>query len=118
HGKNYSLLYQRDGIALAPLYDLLSTVTYDELSPKLAMKIGAHATLEELRADDWQRFAEDCGITRPLVRRRIRELGRGALEHASGVATSLGGIGLDDAALERYAESVRRRAAALESTAP
>ena len=39
HGKNYSLLYQADAIVMAPLYDLLSTVAYSDLSPNLAMKI-------------------------------------------------------------------------------
>ena len=45
HGKNFSLLYRGFGTAdleirLAPLYDIVSTVYYPELSRDMAMKIG------------------------------------------------------------------------------
>jgi serine/threonine-protein kinase HipA len=40
HGKNFSFLYSGGQTRLAPLYDLLSTSYYPELSPKMAMKIG------------------------------------------------------------------------------
>ncbi len=45
HGKNFSILYDIEGPRFAPLYDLLATVAYPELSPKLAMRIGKRATL-------------------------------------------------------------------------
>ena len=46
HGKNFSLLYHGVGTAnqqirLAPLYDVVSTTYYPELSKDMAMKIGA-----------------------------------------------------------------------------
>jgi len=34
HGKNFSILHDQEGPRLAPLYDLLATVGYPELSPK------------------------------------------------------------------------------------
>ncbi|MBU1287599.1 MAG: type II toxin-antitoxin system HipA family toxin [Alphaproteobacteria bacterium] len=85
HGKNYSLLY--DGsIELAPLYDLLSTVAYPELSPRLAMKIAKQAALEDIQARDWVRFAEETGLTEPYIRRRVKSLCGIVLEHAGNVA--------------------------------
>ena len=45
--KNFSILYDGDGPRLAPLYDLLATVAYPQLSPKFAMAIGKRATLAE-----------------------------------------------------------------------
>ena len=53
HGKNFSILYDAEGPRLAPLYDLLATVAYPDLSPKFAMKIGKRATLAELDAKGW-----------------------------------------------------------------
>jgi serine/threonine-protein kinase HipA len=47
HGKNFSLLYHGVGTAnqeirLAPLYDVVSTIYYPELSKDMAMKIGGN----------------------------------------------------------------------------
>ncbi len=74
HGKNYSVLYDDQGPRMAPLYDLLSTVSYPDLSPKMAMRIGKRATLAEMDADGWKAFAKDAGIGFALVRRRVVEL--------------------------------------------
>jgi serine/threonine-protein kinase HipA len=74
HAKNFSLLHKDGAIMLAPLYDLLSTVLYPELSPKLAMKIGGKHLLKELAPRHWDKFAADCGLSAPFVRQRTRQL--------------------------------------------
>lgn len=74
HGKNYSLLYADDELRLAPLYDLLCTTAYPELSPRLAMKVGGRATIEEMGAKTWPAFAEAAGVAAPFVRRRVAAL--------------------------------------------
>ncbi|NNL89330.1 MAG: type II toxin-antitoxin system HipA family toxin, partial [Marinicaulis sp.] len=74
HAKNYSLLYLANGaIELAPLYDLLSTVYYPELSPRLAMKIAKRHTLEELKSSDWEKFADETGLALRFIRTRAKE---------------------------------------------
>ena len=80
HAKNYSLLYRDDAIEMAPLYDLLATVAYPDLSPKLAMKIAGRATLNELKATDWGRFAKQSGLTEPFVKRRAKALADNVLQ--------------------------------------
>jgi serine/threonine-protein kinase HipA len=70
HGKNFSFLVDARGPRLAPLYDLLSTIAWLELNPRLAMRIGRAGTIDELDRDAWTRFAADAGITLPFVRRR------------------------------------------------
>ena len=116
HGKNYSLLYRDEGIVLAPLYDLLSTVAYPELSPGFAMRVARRATLEELRRGDWDRFARGMGLGAPIVRRRVRELAGLALERAEGVADDLARSGLDENALARCAARGKDRARRLALT--
>lgn len=74
HAKNFSLLHKDGAIVLAPLYDLLSTVLYPELSPKLAMKIGGKHLLKEIEPRHWDKFAADCGLSAPFVRTRTRQL--------------------------------------------
>lgn len=113
HGKNYSLLYRSDGATLAPLYDLLSTVAYPELSPKLAMKIAKCATLEEIDDSTWPKFAADAGLAAPFVRRRVTELAATVVQSASDVVTRIAVPGLSGADLARFAALVVGRATRL-----
>ena len=111
HGKNFSILYDRDGPRLAPLYDLLATVAYPELSPKLAMRIGKRATLGEMDAKGWIAFAADAGVGMPLIRRRVSEVSQTVMTRANEVASELMRPGLDEAALLRFAAMAADRAA-------
>ncbi|MFC7334848.1 type II toxin-antitoxin system HipA family toxin [Rhodocista pekingensis] len=110
HGKNFSILYDAEGPRLAPLYDLLATVAYPDLSPKFAMKIGKRATLAELDDAGWTVFASDAGLGLPLTRRRIAEISRGVVEKATTVASELSRPGLDRTAIEQFADMIRERA--------
>jgi serine/threonine-protein kinase HipA len=111
HGKNFSILYDRDGPRLAPLYDLLATVAYPELSPKLAMRIGKRATLGEIDGKGWIAFAVDAGVGMPLIRRRVSEVSQTVMARANEVASELMRPGLDEAALSRFAAMAADRAA-------
>ncbi len=110
HGKNFSLLYRSDGVTLAPLYDLLSTVAYPELSPKLAMKMGKCATLEEMNANTWRKFANDAGLAAPFVQKRLIELADMLISCAPQVVAPLCQNGLQEAPLVRLAATVKQRA--------
>ena len=113
HSKNFSLLHHRTGIEFAPLYDLLCTVVYSEISPKMAMKMARRTNLEAIKATDWQVFAMETGINEPYIRRRIGELTdavEGQVEHA---AASLVPTAGSTQVLERIADQIRRRAADL-----
>lgn len=110
HGKNFSILYGDEGPSLAPLYDLLATVAYPDLSPRFAMKIGKGATLAELNAQDWAAFAAETGVGLPLIRRRIAEISKLVIAQSGAVAADLAHPGFDRAALERLAALTRERA--------
>ncbi|WP_300998114.1 HipA domain-containing protein [Hyphomonas sp.] len=89
HAKNFSLLYLPDRTQLAPLYDLLSTVAYPDLSQRFAMKIGGRRTLEEIYPADLDKFARDIEIRAPFVRRRMGEIAEAVIEQSDGVAAAL-----------------------------
>ncbi len=79
HGKNFSLLYLRlekggKETRLSPLYDIVSTVYYPELSREMAMKIGSEYSSEKVGPRDFEQLAQEAGLGRPLVRRRVPEL--------------------------------------------
>lgn len=78
HGKNFSLLYRtpdKSGasgkIRLAPLYDLICTPVYSNLSKKMAMKIGRADELSDVDPRQFEKFADDIGFTKPLVKRKV-----------------------------------------------
>lgn len=86
HGKNFSLTYG-DGtlvtgrdIRLAPLYDLVSTVYYPELTPKMAMKIGGENRSDTLQPRHFENLAEEAGLAKPIVVSRVPELARSILQ--------------------------------------
>lgn len=110
HGKNFSILYDRDGPRLAPLYDLLATVAYPELSPKLAMRIGKRATLGEMDGKGWSAFAADAGVGLPLIRRRVSEISETVISRAHNVTDEVMRPGLDEAALSRFSTMAVERA--------
>jgi serine/threonine-protein kinase HipA len=79
HGKNFSLVYRPGGagepeIRLSPLYDVVSTVYYPELSPDVAMRIGEQYSSERVTLRDFEKLAEDAKLGKPLVRERLIEV--------------------------------------------
>ena len=80
HGKNFSLLYRTPDnsgslgkIRLAPLYDLICTPVYSNLSKKMAMKIGKVYELSDVDPRQFEKLADDIGFTKPLVKRKVIE---------------------------------------------
>ncbi len=110
HAKNFSILYGEGGPRLAPLYDLLSTVIYPELSSRFAMKLGGGTRLEELSEDAWAAFARDAELGLPLVRRRVKELTAAVRERLPNVSRELKRSGLSKPALARIEAFIRARA--------
>ncbi|MCY3837598.1 MAG: type II toxin-antitoxin system HipA family toxin [Gammaproteobacteria bacterium] len=116
HGKNFSLLYTDSGPVLAPLYDLLTTIAYPELSPRLAMKIGKRRTLDEMDGRGWESFASEAGLGLPLVRRRVAEIAAAVRTDAGDVAGVLEEEGLDGTVLAGFVKTIAARANRCAST--
>ena len=116
HGKNFSLLYQGAGVTLAPLYDLVCTVAYEDLSRRFAMKIGKSRTLDEIDSTAWSAFANDAGLTAPYVVRRVRALSESTQKTVAEIAARLVEMGLDREALKEFASLVASRAARVAKT--
>jgi len=73
HGKNYSLLYSGGERRLSPFYDLVSTLTWSELSKTLAMKIGGCESVNAFTIGDWKKMANKAGLGWPMIRERMAE---------------------------------------------
>lgn len=71
HAKNFSLLYVSATPILAPLYDVLSTAVYENLTPKMAMKLGSKYKFTEVQARHWDQFAQEAGLSKAQTKKRI-----------------------------------------------
>ncbi|MDD2388763.1 MAG: type II toxin-antitoxin system HipA family toxin [Desulfobacterales bacterium] len=71
HAKNLSFLYHMKQIRLAPFYDMLCTNIYEELSQKLAMKIGKENRLEWIMERHWEKFAVEINIRPVVVKKQL-----------------------------------------------
>jgi len=116
HGKNFSLLYHGAGVTLAPLYDLVCTVAYEDLTHRFAMKIAKSRTLEELDSRAWADFANSAGLAAPYVMRRVKALAQSAQAVVAEIAARLAERGLDRGALTEFASLVATRAARVAKT--
>lgn len=74
HAKNFSLLHKNGQTILAPLYDVLSTAIYPQLTPKMAMKIGSKYKFSEVETSHWEQFAKATGLSPAQTRQRILSL--------------------------------------------
>lgn len=68
HGKNFSLLYDGASPTLAPLYDLVSTTCYPELTTRLAMSIDGARDLADINANAWTSLAQQTGYSTRFIR--------------------------------------------------
>jgi serine/threonine-protein kinase HipA len=71
HAKSYSLLYDSRAPRLAPLYDLVSTAAYGELTQQLAMSVDGAKALDEVRWPAWQRLAAEIGFASRFLEQRM-----------------------------------------------
>lgn len=67
HAKNFSLLISKEGVRLAPFYDLMSTRVYEGLSDRLAMKIGNKYESDLVQERHWETFSEEAGVKPRIV---------------------------------------------------
>jgi serine/threonine-protein kinase HipA len=114
HGKNFSLLYHGVGtesmeVRLAPLYDIVCTVYYPELSRDMAMKIGGEYSSDKVKPKDFEILADEAGLAKALVKRRVPEL-------ADTVIASLGRVEIIHPVAEAVAALIKKRCENVQSS--
>lgn len=114
HAKNYAVLIAAAGrVRLAPLYDLVSALPYDDMQfqkLKLAMKIGSHYRVRDIGARDWHRFADDARVDPEELVGRIIELAERLPQEAATVHAEMRNEGLGHDVLDRLADRLTSRA--------
>jgi serine/threonine-protein kinase HipA len=109
HSKNYSLVYGASGTTLAPLYDVLCTAVYTELTPKMAMKIGGHYKFSDIYPRHWERFAQSADLSPPQVRRRLLDLAQRLPQAAHKLREEFAGRDQRTPLLDQIVETIEHR---------
>lgn len=86
HAKNHSIVYHGRRADFAPLYDLVSTSVYPELSQEMAMRIGGDAAFDSISRDSFSRMAEECAVAPKLVLGRLDYIAKRIVPAASRLA--------------------------------
>ena len=114
HAKNFSLLYDGAVPTLAPLYDLLATTIYPELTSRLAMSLGGARQIDEVTAEAWGRLAVETHYSERFV---VKET-RGMIARVSDEMPRLLGLARhDNEAAGLVAEGIRARIGAFSKRA-
>jgi serine/threonine-protein kinase HipA len=114
HAKNYSLLLAGGQIRLAPLYDVASSLPYDDMylpRLRLAMRIGSEYRVETITGRHWRAFAGQNGLDPDRTVARVDELAvrlPAAFREAAAAAPV---VALKSALPERLAAAVENHAA-------
>jgi serine/threonine-protein kinase HipA len=85
HAKNFALLHG-DVLAMAPLYDIVSTAAYPGIDSSLAMSIGENADPDSLDGGDLFDLAEDCQLNYGELSREWKRFAAMTLRAAERVA--------------------------------
>lgn len=111
HAKNISLLHERDGVRLAPLYDVVSTAVYPDLSTELALSVGDELDPDAITTVHWSDLAGDFGLSVRGFERVRQELSAKVVAEATRLRDEARVQGWDHPCLETILEVIATRRA-------
>jgi serine/threonine-protein kinase HipA len=119
HGKNLSFEVRPGGLAVTPLYDLVSVLQYDErqIDHELAMAFGDAFRFEEVTPFELAHHCERSGIDRRFFARELRQLCQWAQAEAITLAQAPDYTEDERGTVSSIAQGVLRRARQLEAMA-
>ena len=96
HAKNYALLHPVDASSpsLAPLYDVVCTAVYPQLTKNIAMRIGGRHTPDTIQRKHWLSLVPGTKASQQLLTREMTRLAKNIVPAAETLLTesNLGGF--------------------------
>ena len=89
HGKNYSIMFDREGFGFTPMYDMTATRVWPRLDQELAMPINGIEYPELLTPRDWESFGRRTGLDGARVAAIARDMAYRVLNHVEETASGL-----------------------------
>lgn len=109
HAKNISLLHLEGGVRLAPLYDVVCTAAYPDLSRELALSIGDEFDPDAISSVHWSDLADDFDLNASTFARARRRLVERVIAEAAKLRDQALAGGWHDPCIERILEVIAAR---------
>ena len=114
HAKNFSLLH-RNGLRLAPAYDLLSTHVYSHLTKEMGTSINGMFDSRAIKPIHWRKEIERLDLSVRLYARRLANLADRVEHGAPSARAQFEGGSVADKQIEQIIGLIRERATVLRS---
>ena len=109
HGKNFSLLYDKEKARLAPMYDLLSLAIYPAFDAHMAMHIGGRKNPDELLLRHWHTLVPNTKVAQRHLEKRLLKLAKETPEKAEALKERLKQEGVQSNIFERIIALIQER---------
>ena len=109
HGKNISFFVGKQGIALAPFYDLVNIALYPGFDSDLAMALGDEFNGLSINAYQFADFAESCNLPRYFVSQRLKKISQQVLTILKSQLTQLASSVQEKKFLQHYQTQLRKQ---------
>jgi serine/threonine-protein kinase HipA len=110
HAKNISLLHVGDGVRLAPLYDVVSTAVYPDLSTELSLSVGDELDPDAITQIHWSDLANDFGLRVGAFERVRHQLAKRVTAEASGLQVQARAEGWHHPCIDAIVDVIEARA--------
>lgn len=118
HGKNFSILYGKNGIRLAPVYDVMDTDIYPQVSKKMAMKIGKKYDAPYIFKHHWLSYTEGSERAKERIWKEITAFKQTVLVEAEKLVEELNSSSYASPVYEQILDTVKLRYRFMENKAP
>ena len=110
HAKNYSILLRPGRPGLAPLYDLMSGLTWDNITQNHAQDVGDQSRGRHIYGRHWRRMAEASGLAGPATVRRVQQIAARVLAELPSATAEVAAMPAGGAVLDRFVGAIDERA--------
>ena len=112
HAKNFALLYPLDATAptLAPVYDVVCTNSYPELTKKIAMRIGGRNLADTIHLNHWLSLVPDTKVSQRLLIKELTNLAKIIVPEAEQLLSESAQLGFKHKVLRDINRIIKSRA--------
>lgn len=111
HAKNYALLHASDNAlpVLAPLYDVVCTAIYPQLTKKIAMRIGGRNVPDTIHRDHWLTLVPDTRGAQNLLIKEMTAMAQEIIPAMQQLLTEASQLEIQHPVLQDIAQLIRTR---------